>query len=83
MLIAKHVLLMTTGKHLLLRLPCHLHNLAPNPLLPVSSPPFPPAATSPVAGAVILGEPRAAAVAAARRLGLHYLQRYFYLIAFR
>ena len=42
-----------------------------------------PTATSPVAGAVILGEPRAAAAAAARRLGLHYLQRYFYLIAFR
>lgn len=41
-------------------------------------------ATSPVAGAaVLLGEPRAAAAAAARRLGLHYLQRYFYLIAFR
>lgn len=40
-------------------------------------------ATSPVAGAVILGEPRAAAAAAARRLGLHYLQRYFFLIAFR
>ena len=34
-------------------------------------------------GAVILGEPRAAAAAAARRLGLHYLQRYFFLIAFR
>jgi hypothetical protein len=32
---------------------------------------------------VVLGEPRAAAAAAARRLGLHYLQRYFYLIAFR
>lgn len=45
--------------------------------------PHPPAATSPVAGAVILGEPRAAAAAAARRLGLHYLQRYFFLIAFR
>ena len=41
------------------------------------------AATSPVAGAVVLGEPRAAAAAAARRLGLHYLQRYFFLIAFR
>ncbi|KAL4440251.1 hypothetical protein ABPG75_003252 [Micractinium tetrahymenae] len=40
-------------------------------------------ATSPVAGAMILGEPRAAAAAAARRLGLHYLQRYFFLIAFR
>lgn len=36
-----------------------------------------------MAGAVILGEPRAAAAAAARRLGLHYLQRYFFLIAFR
>ncbi len=46
-------------------------------------PPFCPAATSPVAGAVVLGEPRAAAAAAARRLGLHYLQRYFFLIAFR
>ena len=31
----------------------------------------------------MLGEPRAAAAAAARRLGLHYLQRYFFLIAFR
>ena len=34
-------------------------------------------------GIVELGEPRAAAAGAARRLGLHYLQRYFYLIAFR
>ena len=32
-------------------------------------------------GVLSLGEAQAAA--AARRLGLHYLQRYFYLIAFR
>jgi hypothetical protein len=32
----------------------------------------------------VLATPQAAAAAiAARRLGLHYLQRYFYLIAFR
>lgn len=51
---------------------------------PRPSPSLACAATSPVGGAVVqLGEPRAAAAAAARRLGLHYLQRYFFLIAFR
>lgn len=55
----------------------------PRPTLPPPTPPSLGAATSPVAGAVVLGEPRAAAAAAARRLGLHYLQRYFFLIAFR
>ena len=42
------------------------------------SPPLPPPAGE---GGLALAEPQAAA--AARRLGLHYLQRYFYLIAFR